>query len=129
MLAGDNVGGGISMGARALNRGIWKGLLLLGALCLTLACDDDCDSLPPTVQLVIRSGSGGGSIEVVLAIGGERRGRILNLEGALDDGSAINLLVIDQRVRFEVSLDATERAGLKVSSRMLAVALWVRPAR
>ena len=60
-----------------------------------------------------------------------RRGVLLvsDYEGALDDGSAINLLVIDQRVRFEVSLDATERAGLKLSSRMLAVALWVRPAR
>ena len=54
---------------------------------------------------------------------------ITDYEGALDDGSAINLLVIDHRVRFEVSLDATERAGLKLSSRMLAVALWVRPAR
>jgi hypothetical protein len=54
---------------------------------------------------------------------------VTDYEGALDDGSAINLLVIDNRVRFEVSLDATERAGLKLSSRMLAVALWVRPAR
>jgi len=60
-----------------------------------------------------------------------RRGVLLvtDYEGALDEGSAINLLVIDHRVRFEVSLDATERAGLKLSSRMLAVALWVRPAR
>ena len=54
---------------------------------------------------------------------------VTDYQGALDDGSAINLLVIDHRVRFEVSLDATERAGLKLSSRMLAVALWVRPAR
>jgi len=54
---------------------------------------------------------------------------VTDYEGALDDGSAINLLVIDHRVRFEVSLDATERAGLRLSSRMLAVALWVRPAR
>jgi hypothetical protein len=54
---------------------------------------------------------------------------VTDFEGALDDGSAINLLMIDHRVRFEVSLDATERAGLRVSSRMLAVALWVRPAR
>lgn len=60
-----------------------------------------------------------------------RRGVLLatDYEGALDEGSAINLLVIEHRVRFEVSLDATERAGLKLSSRMLAVALWVRPAR
>jgi hypothetical protein len=31
-------------------------------------------------------------------------------------------------VRFEVSLDAADRSALKLSSRMLAVALWVRPA-
>lgn len=53
---------------------------------------------------------------------------VTDFEGALDDGSAINLLVIDNRVRFEVSLDATEKSGLKLSSRMLGVALWVRPA-
>ena len=66
-----------------------------------------------------------------LAPAAARRGVLLvtDYEGALDDGSAINLLVIDHRVRFEVSLDATEQAALKLSSRMLAVALWVRPAR
>ena len=60
-----------------------------------------------------------------------RRGVLLvtDYEGALDDGSAINLVVIANRVRFEVSLDATERSGLKLSSRLLAVALWVRPAQ
>jgi hypothetical protein len=60
-----------------------------------------------------------------------RRGVLLvtDYEGALDDGSAINLVVIANRVRFEVSLDATERSRLKLSSRLLAVALWVRPAQ
>jgi len=53
---------------------------------------------------------------------------VTEYEGALDDGSAINLVVIENRVRFEVSLDATEKSGLKLSSRMLSVALWVRPA-
>jgi hypothetical protein len=53
---------------------------------------------------------------------------VTDFEGALDEGSAINLLVVDNRVRFEVSLEATEKSGLKLSSRMLAVALWVRPA-
>jgi uncharacterized protein DUF4154 len=60
----------------------------------------------------------------------QRHGVLLvtDYEGALDDGSAINLVVIENRVRFEVSLDATDKSGLKISSRMLAVALWVRPA-
>lgn len=51
---------------------------------------------------------------------------ITESEDALDHGSVINLLVVDGRVRFEVSLDAAERAGLKLSSRMLAVAHLVR---
>ena len=50
----------------------------------------------------------------------------MNVETALEEDRA---LLIDHRVRFEVSLDATERAGLRLSSRLLAVALWVRPAR
>ncbi|HKO87785.1 MAG TPA: YfiR family protein, partial [Burkholderiales bacterium] len=43
-------------------------------------------------------------------------------DGALDQGSAINFLVSDRRVKFEVSLDTAEKSGLKVSSRLLAVA-------
>jgi len=37
-------------------------------------------------------------------------------------GSAINLVVADERVGFEVSVEAAERNGLKISSRMLNVA-------
>ena len=48
--------------------------------------------------------------------------------GALSAGSMINLVVApDGRVRFEVALDAAERAGLRLSSRMLALAQSVRP--
>ena len=48
--------------------------------------------------------------------------------GALNAGSAINLVVAtDGRVRFEVALDAADRAGLRLSSRMLALAQSVRP--
>jgi hypothetical protein len=53
---------------------------------------------------------------------------VTDFEGALDEGSAINLLVLQNRVRFEVSLDAADKSGLKLSSRMLGVALSVRPA-
>ena len=52
---------------------------------------------------------------------------VTDFDGALDRGSAINLLVVQNRVRFEVSLEAAEKSGLKLSSRMLAVALSVRP--
>ena len=47
-------------------------------------------------------------------------------DGALDAGSVINLVMRQGRVRFEVSLGAADKRGLKLSSRMLAVALQVR---
>ena len=40
----------------------------------------------------------------------------------LEQGSIVNLLTVEDRVGFEVSLDAAERAGIGISSRMLAVA-------
>jgi hypothetical protein len=43
-------------------------------------------------------------------------------ETTLEAGGAINFVVADNRVAFEVSLDAAERTGHRISSRMLAVA-------
>jgi hypothetical protein len=45
---------------------------------------------------------------------------------ALDAGSVINLLIVDDRVRFEVSLEAATRSALRLSSRLLGVAYSVR---
>jgi hypothetical protein len=45
---------------------------------------------------------------------------------ALRQESVINFRVIDERVRFEVSLDAAEINKLKLSSRLLAVAYKVQ---
>jgi hypothetical protein len=46
-------------------------------------------------------------------------------EEGLSAGAVINFLVVEGRVRFEVSLPAAERRGLKLSSRLLSVALRV----
>jgi hypothetical protein len=50
-------------------------------------------------------------------------------EGALERGAAINFLLEEGRVRFEVSLPAAERARVRIASRMLAVAHNVRGAK
>jgi len=47
-------------------------------------------------------------------------------EGALTQGSIINFLLVDGHVRFEIALDTAEKKGLKLSSRLLAVAQNVR---
>ena len=47
-------------------------------------------------------------------------------EGSLERGATVNFVRRDARVRFEVALDAAERQGLRISSRMLSVAQHVR---
>lgn len=46
--------------------------------------------------------------------------------GALNAGSAINFMLVDQRVRFEISMPAVVRARLWVQPPLLAVAAHVR---
>jgi hypothetical protein len=48
-------------------------------------------------------------------------------ERGLDLGSAINFVTAGDRVSFEVSLEAVERTGCRISARMLAVARKVVP--
>jgi hypothetical protein len=47
-------------------------------------------------------------------------------EGALDDGAMINLVRAEDRVRFEVAPQVAIRSGLHISSRVLALAQFVR---
>ena len=51
---------------------------------------------------------------------------VTDADGALDRGSVINFVRVGDNIRFEISLDAAERSGLKLSSRLLAVATVVR---
>lgn len=43
-------------------------------------------------------------------------------ESCLQHGSVINFTIVDERVRFDVSLDAAEKKNVKLSSRLLTVA-------
>jgi hypothetical protein len=47
---------------------------------------------------------------------------VTECETGLQLGSVINFRIVDERVRFDVSLDAAERNGIKLSSRLLTVA-------
>lgn len=77
----------------------------------------------------------------VLFIGGEAVARLPRLIDAararpillvtdtadgLDRGGIINFVMVKRRVQFEISLDAAEKAGLTLSSRLLSVALRVK---
>ena len=47
-------------------------------------------------------------------------------EGALEQGSAINFVLAEGRVKFDIAPDAAERRGIKLSSRLLTVAQTLR---
>lgn len=47
-------------------------------------------------------------------------------EDGLRNGSVINFRLVDERVRFEVSLPAAERCNVRLSSRLLSVAYYVQ---
>jgi hypothetical protein len=47
------------------------------------------------------------------------------VQGAAPDSAIINFVVVDDKVRFDVSLAAANRAGLRISARLLTVARTV----
>jgi len=67
---------------------------------------------------------GGGEPDRALIASAEKDGALVVTESAqgLDAGSAINFVVSNGHVGFEVSLEAAGRSGLRISARMLAVA-------
>lgn len=44
---------------------------------------------------------------------------------ALSRGSVINFRLVDERIRFDISLESAEKSGLKLSSQLLALAFTV----
>ena len=47
-------------------------------------------------------------------------------EGFAEIGGIINFIIVENKVRFEINVDAQERAGLKISSKLLKLAKIIR---
>ena len=65
--------------------------------------------------------------ELLRAVGRQGVLSVTDMEHGLEAGSVVNLVTVEDHIGFEVSLDAAERGGLAISSRMLAVARRVVP--
>jgi hypothetical protein len=66
------------------------------------------------------------ALPVVLgAIGARAVLVVSDFPQALEQRSMINFVVVDGRVRFEISPESAEKAGLTISSRLLAIAMRV----
>jgi hypothetical protein len=74
---------------------------------------------------------GRGSSERVPQVLSAAKGRALLTVSESDDafalGSAINFVVVDDKVRFDVALQRAEQSGLKISARLLTAARKVSP--
>lgn len=53
---------------------------------------------------------------------------VTEADDAMPAGSAINFVVVEDKVRFDVALPAAEKANLRISARLLTVARKVLPA-
>ncbi len=91
-----------------------------------MAVTTDAAKGGPKAQLLYVGRNYAGNLGRLIA---DQRGRpvliVTDQPGGLEAGGAINFLLVDQRVRFEVSPSPAQGAGLHISSQLLAVAVRV----
>jgi len=80
------------------------------------------DSIAGLHVLFIGRSDSGRLPEILAAAKGRPLLTVTESEQALDLGSVINFVVVDDKVRFDVALVPAEQGSLKISARLLAVA-------
>jgi hypothetical protein len=80
----------------------------------------------PLAQLVFIGGSDIARVRELIRAAPRHALVVTEADGALDAGSVINFVVVEERVRFDISLESAEKRALRLSSRLLAVARSVR---
>lgn len=86
------------------------------------------DAEPPGGLHLLFIGAAEGADEAALVKAAQPAGVLTVTESAtgIESGSVINFRLVDERVRFEVSLAAADKGRLKLSSRLLSVAYAVQ---
>jgi YfiR/HmsC-like len=80
---------------------------------------ESTDAIPPCHAVVF---AGGNRKEMEHVLAAMRKAQILTIgetDQFLDLGGAVNLFLADDRISFEVSLNALEQSGLAISSKLL----------
>ena len=80
------------------------------------------DALPDLHVLFIGRAVDRRLSEVLASERGKGTLLVTETDEALGQGSVVNFVLADDRVRFDISLDSAREAGLRLSSRLLAVA-------
>lgn len=79
---------------------------------------------PPKGAHILFVGRGEPNVRAVVRAAQQNGGALVvtETERGLEAGASINFVLVEDRVGFEVSLDAAQHSGHRISSRMLAVA-------
>ncbi len=78
---------------------------------------------PAGIQLLFVGGSAGSRLRTVLKAAQPAPMLVVTeAENGLRQGSVINFKIVDERVRFDISLEAADKNSVKLSSRLLTVA-------
>lgn len=80
------------------------------------------NDLPHMHVLFVGTSERGRMAEHVASVAGRPVLVVGEWDEAVAQGAAINFMLIERRVRFEIALDTAQKAGLVVSSRLLSVA-------
>ena len=84
----------------------------------------------PRAEMVFVGRSAAASLDAIAAqLAGQPALIVGEAQGALAQGAVLNFVLSEGRVRFEVSQATAEARGLRVSSRLLALATRVQPGR
>jgi hypothetical protein len=97
----------------------------VGGRPITVRMLHENDSLAGLHMLFVGADAGRGG---AMLRGAQQQGvlTVTETDNGLQQGSVINFRLVEDRVRFEVSLPAAEKSGLKLSSRLLSVAYHVQ---
>jgi hypothetical protein len=83
-----------------------------------------------TCQIAFISASEGKRLRAILdGLNGASVLTVGETEGFAEQGGVINFRLEEDRVRFEINVDAAQRAGLKMSAKLLGLARIVRSER
>ena len=80
----------------------------------------------PAAQVVYIAGSDTARAREIVQKAPRHALVVTEADGVLEHGSVINFVLVQERVRFDASIESAEKRGLRLSSRLLAVARAVR---
>jgi len=93
---------------------------------LVVRCTDRVEELLPCHILFISSSDKKCLGRILQAIGNASVLTVSDMEEFLQLGGAVRLIVEGSTLRFRINIEVTERAGLKISSKLLSLAKAVR---